>query len=351
MTEPHSQPPSSRVTLRHIAAETGYTIATVSMALRNRPGISAATRQRIQQVARRMGYAPDPEITKLMYRLRSERDPAKKAALAYVTMFSQQERRQNRHLGIGFEALRKGAAEYGYALEEFFLDDYADHPGSLTRVLRARGIEGVVLSGLPSHREPPPLDLSGFSVATIGYSRKIPIHRACQHQYADTRTLLARLRELGYRRPGLILPHDSDIRVNRHYTAAFRVFLSEIPEADRIEPCMVAEVNPDVLIKWIQTSRPDAVIFHSPNPETVLEWVGRAGLSVPRQLGLAALDLPQAAGPCSGMVQNLPQVARAGIDLVVNQIMRDQRGFPDHPRIVMVEGAFHMGETLRRCRR
>ena len=45
-----------RVTLHDIANETGYSINTVSHALRNMTDISPATRERFQQVARDMGY-------------------------------------------------------------------------------------------------------------------------------------------------------------------------------------------------------------------------------------------------------------------------------------------------------
>ena len=47
---------ASRVTLKHIAAACGYTVNTVSRALRDDPRLSEATRTQIQQTAREMGY-------------------------------------------------------------------------------------------------------------------------------------------------------------------------------------------------------------------------------------------------------------------------------------------------------
>ena len=47
---------SGRVTLQDVAQATGYTINTVSRALKNKPDISKATCQKIQQTAREMGY-------------------------------------------------------------------------------------------------------------------------------------------------------------------------------------------------------------------------------------------------------------------------------------------------------
>ena len=45
-----------RVLLQDIAAETGYTVNTVSRALQNKPDISKTTAAHIQQVAAQMGY-------------------------------------------------------------------------------------------------------------------------------------------------------------------------------------------------------------------------------------------------------------------------------------------------------
>ncbi len=50
---------SGRVTLKDLAAQTGYTVNTVSRALKNKPDIAPQTCRAIQQVARRMGYVPN----------------------------------------------------------------------------------------------------------------------------------------------------------------------------------------------------------------------------------------------------------------------------------------------------
>jgi LacI family transcriptional regulator len=53
---------ADQVTLRDIAEESGYSMAAVSLALRHKPGVSEATRERILQVAEALGYPlKDPE--------------------------------------------------------------------------------------------------------------------------------------------------------------------------------------------------------------------------------------------------------------------------------------------------
>src|SRR5690242_8133345 len=48
-----------RPTLADVAAEAGVSVALVSIVMRDAPGASAATRQRVLEVARRLDYQPD----------------------------------------------------------------------------------------------------------------------------------------------------------------------------------------------------------------------------------------------------------------------------------------------------
>src|SRR5215213_3801206 len=77
--------PAPRPTIRTLAAIAGLTPAAVSMALRNHSRISAATRQRVQELARKHGYRPDPAVTKLMHHLRTHRRKRLQATMCALT--------------------------------------------------------------------------------------------------------------------------------------------------------------------------------------------------------------------------------------------------------------------------
>src|SRR5690349_9184826 len=52
---------SQRVTLEDIARQSGVSLATVSLVLRDKPGINDETRQRVLDVARTLGYRKRPQ--------------------------------------------------------------------------------------------------------------------------------------------------------------------------------------------------------------------------------------------------------------------------------------------------
>jgi len=333
-----------RITLAMVAKETGYTVATVSMALRNRPQVNAQTRELIQQAAAEMGYVPDPQLSRLMFKLRDSKSRQGTEALGYITSKNAQNRRGNPHVQAGYDVLKATAEAKGFVLEEFFLPDYETHPGRLERICRHRGIQGLVFSGIEPGDAFPEFKLDRFSLATSGRTVHLPIHRACQDQYADTQVLLQQLQGRGYRRLGMILPHSSDLRVNSLFSAAFRVFQSQQPEENRMEPEFCHEMSREALVDWVRRTQPDGIVFHAPNTKTMRGWLEEEGIHVPEDIALAALDLPPDEPGSTGMVQNSHAVAEATVDLVVNQIIRNQTGFPAAPRVVLIEGHFQAGE-------
>ena len=130
-------------TLRSLAAEAGISPMTVSLALRNHPRIPVATRERIRKLAKQRGYTPDPQIAALMQHLRTRRPARLQSVIAALTTMPG--RRTNRYSEVIARSARERAAELGFGFDQILLGPYLDRAGSLNRVLRARGIDGVVM--------------------------------------------------------------------------------------------------------------------------------------------------------------------------------------------------------------
>jgi LacI family transcriptional regulator len=341
--------PASRPTLKSIAAKAGLSGAAVSLALRDHPSIAPRTRARVQRLAARLGYRADPTVTRLMTYLRQRRGVRATGALGLLTMFPQ----AAPWLGNAFlrrihTAAEARAHQFGYQLEEFWLAAPGMTPARLRDILLARGIEGLLVLGQPPGLAPVPFDFARFACGAIGYSLETPLHRACQHQYQEMFTALGRLAALGYERPGLVLPEDSDARTRRHWSAAFLAAQQRWPAARRVPPLIAPRIDGAIFGRWFRAHRPDAVIAQSPGAAEYLRWLRDAGARVPADCGFADLDVePTPGDACSGIRQNYEQVASAAVDLVVSQIQRNERGIPAHPKVVLIEGEWIDGGTTR----
>ena len=71
-------------TMQQVADRAGVAVSTVSYALKNHPKIPEATRERIQALARRMGYRPDAYVSTLMARLHNKRRQSEQAVLGVL---------------------------------------------------------------------------------------------------------------------------------------------------------------------------------------------------------------------------------------------------------------------------
>ena len=326
----------------------------VSLALRGRPGVSPATRRKVVAVAKRMGYAPDPELGKLMARMRQKITHEVRSCLAFLIPGVSEEGRiisltEKNYL----EGARQRAGEYGYRLEEFPMNPREIPLARLTSILWNRGIEGLIfaplqqrLSGDSSRRIE--MNLENFAAVEISETIESPdLDRATSDPYAAMVRVLEELHRLGYRRPGLVLEEALDLRVGGKWTAAFWRMTrgdSEIPP-----PYLVAVPRQADFDRWLERNRPDAVISVDRLGLRLLQ--GR-GAKIPDKVGYASLDLdgdlpefPEA----SGIDQNSRLVGAAAVDLLVAAIQRGQKGVPVHPVRTMVEGSWRKGRSTQTC--
>lgn len=323
---------SSRVTLKDIAAAAEVSVMAVSYALRDSPQVSAAERTRIQVVAEKLGYRPDPLLSHLMAHLRTHRTPKSSSNLALLTMLDAEFVRRL----IAGAAQRAG--KLGYALDR--IDPRAlKNPAALTRTLLARGVAGVVLApaGDPgAYREL--LDWSRFAAVAMTYSIvNLPVNRVVAHHYTNAMRTFALLKERGFKRIGLAMTPDMEFRTNHSYSGAY-TRLGAI-EGDTLRPILLLEGNlRTVVTRWFRTHRPDAVVLANANHyrESIAPHLPAAVL---RQTAFACLDY-EAPEPIAGIDQLFETIGSRAVDDVVAQIHRGERGLRSNPTVTMVEGSW-----------
>ncbi len=327
-----------------VAAETGVSISTVSRALKNHPGISGETRERVRQAAERLDYRPDPFISNLVSALATRRrgeGAPEIGTIAYI------ERKKERN--VFDESLFRGAQEQAL-LRGYRLECFSPGPGRMTgrrlsQVLYHRGIRGVCLAPLPGRPGHMTLEWERFCSVAIGYSMLRPsIHRVSPHHFHNLLLALRTLRRLGYRRVAICFDEDTSKRVSDAFEAAVLLFQQRYGKLDfpmlifRREPVAQKRLTFE---RWVRRVRPDAVL----GPWPCEGWLRMIGISVPEKVGFAALGV-EAGGPeCSGISEKAEEVGRVTVDLVIHQIQANEVGLSRNPRVAMVEGEWAPGLT------
>ncbi|HVU33570.1 MAG TPA: LacI family DNA-binding transcriptional regulator [Opitutaceae bacterium] len=335
----------ARPTIRSLARQLKLSRTSVSEALRNHPRVNVETRQRVQAAAAAAGYRVNPLASSILSELRRTRLAAFHGVLAVVSL---EEPLRPRFPGPYWRDLLQGASdraeELGFKLERFLVGERGVSVHRLDTILQSRGIRGVLI--MPAWRRPDfsHLDWRNYTGVYTDYLIDAPaLHSVCPDHPRAMMTALEKLRELGYRRPGLVLQQQESIRLQHRWAGAFLADVQLDDAFTLLPPLVVPEVTEAVFADWFHRYRPDVVVGHRAE---IVEWMRAAGASVPRTHGFCCLNVSINTTPCAGIDQQPYHVGVRGIETVVSQLHRNEYGIPDLPCNLTVPSRWVDGPTL-----
>jgi DNA-binding LacI/PurR family transcriptional regulator len=343
------------VQLSDIAREANVSVSTVSLALRNQPPISLATRQRVQAIAKNLGYEPNLFLSAHQANIRKGKHQHYRGTIAWIDDIPT----NGKPLGENpqmFLGAKEQAAALGFTLDVIHVpyihqsDDDADSI-RLERILCARGIEGVIFPHL-MHERLPFYNWKSIAVTSYAGNRRLGngYLLAGYDFYEDTRLGLFSLRTLGYRRIALITSDYHETGAGHRFTAARHSISSQYVDVPYLEPWVNAgwltPEPPAGFHSWLQTARPDAVLTTLACSRA---WLSACGLEAPRDIGLAHPFLGPEEEGWSGVREDSVLVGRTLVDEVVAQILRGERGMPAAPKSLQLVGRWEEGSTTRRA--
>ena len=336
----------SNYSIRSLAVELGLSRTTVSDALRGVPGVNPKTAQRVQAAATKVGYKPNPFASALMSQLRKSRTTRFLGNLAavYVDEKGLPPGATRFHQAIITGACRR-AEELGFHLETFLIGQNGLTPRRLDSILRSRGIEGILLLpswGEPDYRE---LDWSHYAGVYADYVIERPsLHVVCSDHYRSMVSVLQRTIALGYRRMGLVLQRQQDDRLQNRWAAAFTAFQQNHPEIGYVPTLVVDEFRREPFIRWFGKHEPDVVLGHWSG---VIEWMEQSGALVPLTHGFVSMNNTMQDRPCAGLDLQPRLLGARGVELVIAQLQRNERGSPEFPSTTSLLSRWEDGPTLR----
>lgn len=335
---------TSRVTLRDIAQHVGLHLSSVSLALRNHPRIPKATRERVVQAARELGYQPDPMLSALaLYRERN-REQTFHGNLAWIySPYPNFDWSRSGHYRRYYEGARRRLLEYGYYIEPFKIEAGAASSRRLVSIFRARNITGIMLCPHPTGYQEVTFPWENYSLITFGYSMiRLRTHTVASAHYRNMRRVMQIVRERGYQRPGLIMPAQTDATCDHNVSAAYLIE-QQLAGRKRIPPFYDFISNREEVAAWLRKHRIDVVV----TVQEYAPWLHQELLANHEGVALVNLSLSQPDDQISGIVEDDESIGTAAADLLVGALHRGERGLPLEPLRVHLEGHWNEGNTLK----
>lgn len=337
----------SAPTLADVGRLAGVSATSASLALRNDPRITPATKARITAAAKKLGYVPDPLLSALVARRSRQRTPhtmANMAALLDETWFHN----DGGWLDPLYQGLERACQQLGYHLDILSIQrDLLAHPNP-DHILQSRGIRGFVV--LPICKSPLylKLDWKRYSFVSIGTPlENLVSHHTGTNLFASVTLVGNKLRDLGYRRVGVAHPVRFERRISYEWTGSLYKESLTHPDFFVAPPYLPEEHNPDDFINWVRQHQLECILSNS--PVVVHENLEQYGFKVPGDVGVVALSRnAQTMHHYSGVAQHLDLTAETSIRYVHQLILKGETGMPEFHTDIRMTPDWYPGDTVRR---
>lgn len=303
------------VNMADVAREAGVSLATVSRALRDVPGVSPATRDRIRQIAGELAYVVSPEASRL-----ARRETGRVAIVVPRTDIW--------FYGAMLQAMDEVLREVDLDVLVYLVDGEEQRIRFLRELPARRKVDAVILTALPMRQsEVDRLELLGVHVVIAGGRVGDYPHVEVDDHEAG-RLAVQHLLDLGHRRIAMIRTDDTEgaawssdlqrVRAWRETLAAAGVeatddWLVSLPYGPRAGAQAMSRL-------LALEPRPTAVFaFSDELAASAMAGVVEAGLRVPEDVSIIGVDghpLAEMLG-LSTVEQNVVEQGRATAKLVL----------------------------------
>ena len=241
---------------------------------------------------------------------------------------------------------RDRAMQLGFATDELWMHAPRMSAERLSRVIRARGINALLIAPLPPERPRVELDWSHFAAVTAGYSLIAPrLSRAVPNYQQAILVCLRQLAARGYRRIGLLMGPGVDPAARFNMLAPFAWYQQELRTLWRVPLFESDSGSRRTFDRWRKRHQPEAVVVATREP--FVNWLTDGSMSVPEDLGVVCTSRTIAPSDYCCIDHQPRRIGAAAVDLLVGQVHRGDFGLSANPKTVFTDVAWSEGRSLR----
>lgn len=333
---------------REIARALGISQSAVSCALRNSLNISWEVRQKVWEMAERLGYRPNAYLSAVMKQARTGQKMPEKEEIALIVDEESEEQWHGvcEASRILHKSVVRRAAELGFGTEVFYLQSPGMSMARLDRILRSRGIRGIVVMPTKSFENFPGFDWARYACVASGCWYGWNVDRVCSDQVKNTINALDRLQSYGYGRVGMVLNkiYTQSDGIGTKWGTGYLGYQMKLPKHLRI-PLLSGDV-------WTLPAKKFHAWYLKWKPRVILtlvgheeRWTTELGLAVPEEVGLACIDRPSG-NHFAGIEPTSDFEGALLAEMLAGKMSRNEYGLSKRSIQTVVEGQWADGETV-----
>ena len=342
-----------RVTIKQVAEAAQVHYSTVSKALRGRGRIPAATRDRIQQIARAIGYQQDSVMQALAAQRSRCSGLHREPRIVFLTnRWSTDEPGSGAFVRQYAEGVRHQAELMGCACDLLPVGDEKPDPADIECLLDPARTDGIIIGAFDPLLRQLELEWSRYAVVKIDSAFMLPkASLVANDQLQIVRTAFQHAFRLGYRRIGMAVGQAEEEATRSRYSAGYYVAREEL-ELPEIPILYFREHRDDGaatarrMADWVGEHRLEIVLS---SWGSVRELLGVCGLQVPRDVACMCLCLNAPDPALAGIIQRHFVVGQKAAEALSLLIMRHKRGLAMRSTATYVGGTWQDGASAPRC--
>jgi len=336
--------------LSEVAHKAKVSKSTASVALNNRPGAGAATRERILRIAQRLGYVPDARIASWMARVQ---EAGSKDLLPMAWLNNHTEKiawQKFKFLSPYLEGARERCLQLGYRLEEIWVHEPGMTMRRVSDIIYQRGIEAVIVTQFAKHLR---LNWDHLAAVSLEGTLLAPrLHRVMTDLHFNLQLACKVAKRAGYRRIGICLDQNLDRNSSHSCRAEANFLYTATPKSDRVPPLFYSwetrtmqdrEDGKAQVVAWLRRYRPDVIVGHS-NQSII--WAEAAGFRVPGDIGVIHIANDNDVSDWAGICSNRREIGATAVNLAISLVQNHQFGVPKIATNTLIRGSWRPGRTL-----
>ena len=313
------------MTIRHVAADAGVSLQTVSRVINNEPNVRPETQQRVQAAIDRLGYVPSIAAQRMSgsrsYLILAVNDRDR-------TIADWRARQGNDWVDQMLLGGMLKCAEHGYRLIVELVDTHSDHvERELLAAIAALQPDGIILT--PPHSDNPQIvallagqDMPFVRIGSHRLDAGIPV---TMDDEGSARLATRHLIDHGHRRIGFIAG-PAEYELSGWRVDGWRAAMAEagLPVEGLLEPGDFSLASGEAAARRLlaRADRPTAIIASNDQMALGTLDVARSlGLAVPRNLSLISFDnspvVQFAQPPLTAIDQSIAATAAMAVELII----------------------------------